>query len=321
MEQETRRDPRAPLRVRVRYRSATVEDFLEESSVDLSASGLFVGTRDPMDVGTLVKFELVLSDDSPVVEGVGRVVWVRNPMDLATANDPPGMGLKFVKMDPDCRARVEEVVARRADEGLYERGAAASDLVPSEAPAGGFPDPASSVAPVVYEKGQPASPAPATDHGDAPSREPTAADLHPQSGGVEGLGWRSAAASPPSTEPPPTEPDKPSSKRDAASVAAAPGSSAEPPPTEPDTPSDAEAPAAAAPAAEVAAATSPAAASPPAEEVALGAAESGPPRPSAGPREPTPFPPEPSAPTWVLPVSLMLAGLVALGLALFIALG
>src|SRR5215204_4579877 len=76
MSQDTRKDKRAKVvSLNVRYKSATVDEFIENHSHDVSKGGIFVKTPTPFPPGTLLKFEIRLAGDKSVISGVGRVVW------------------------------------------------------------------------------------------------------------------------------------------------------------------------------------------------------------------------------------------------------
>lgn len=118
-----RKDKRAPVSLKVRFKSATVDEFIEQYSKDLSRGGVFIKSNTPMAVGTLLKFELQLKDESRLINGVGRVVWKRDPGPDVTDDNPAGMGIKFIKMDPDSKAVVDRVVSGRPDaNNTYEAG-------------------------------------------------------------------------------------------------------------------------------------------------------------------------------------------------------
>lgn len=121
---DTRKDRRAPVSLKVRFKSATVDEFIEQYSKDISRGGIFIKSKTPMAIGTLLKFEFQLKDESRLIHGVGRVVWKRDAADAAgDEEDPPGMGIKFIKMDPESRGLVENIVSSRAEEaGEYELG-------------------------------------------------------------------------------------------------------------------------------------------------------------------------------------------------------
>ena len=114
MTKDTRRDKRTPIALKVRFKSATVSEFIDHYSQDISKGGIFIKSKSPMPVGTLLKFEFQLKDNSPLIQGVGRVVWKRdeNP---ARPDQPPGMGIKFIKMDERSRMIVEKIVSGKPE--------------------------------------------------------------------------------------------------------------------------------------------------------------------------------------------------------------
>lgn len=78
--------------------------FLGGRTGDLSTGGLFVATRDPLPVGTLVTIGLVLPDGHRATIDA-TVTWVRGPH----AGDE-GMGVKFTRVtDEDARALARHV--------------------------------------------------------------------------------------------------------------------------------------------------------------------------------------------------------------------
>jgi uncharacterized protein (TIGR02266 family) len=125
---DTRKDKRAPVSLKVRFKSATVDEFMEQYARDISRGGLFIKSKSPMPIGTLLKFEVQLRDESPVIRGVGRVVWKREPTEAVGNDTPSGMGIKFIRMDAECRAFVEKIVTQRGDvPGQFEAGGGRAD--------------------------------------------------------------------------------------------------------------------------------------------------------------------------------------------------
>jgi len=115
--EDTRKDKRAKIvSLNVRYKSATVDEFIENHSHDVSKGGLFIKTPTPFPPGTLIKFEIRIAGDKPVIMGVGRVVWKREPSQ-AGAERPSGMGVKFIKIDDSSRHVIERVVAEKEGAG------------------------------------------------------------------------------------------------------------------------------------------------------------------------------------------------------------
>ena len=108
MAQETRKDPRAKvLTMTVRYKSATIDEFIEHHSYDVSRGGIFIKTPSPFLPGTLLKFEIRIADDKPMLQGVGRVVWKRDATAAAAPDKPAGMGVKFIKIDDASRKTID----------------------------------------------------------------------------------------------------------------------------------------------------------------------------------------------------------------------
>jgi uncharacterized protein (TIGR02266 family) len=118
---DARKDKRTLLSLKIRYKSATLEDFIERYSSDISRGGVFIKAKKPLAVGTLLKFEFLLQDQSTLIHGVGRVVWRCDPSE-ADAQSASGMGIKFIKMDPESRALVQRIAEGRQSPGVFEQG-------------------------------------------------------------------------------------------------------------------------------------------------------------------------------------------------------
>ena len=125
---DARKDRRTLLSLKIRYKSATLEDFIERYSNDISRGGVFIKAKKPLAVGTLLKFEFILQDQSTLLHGVGRVVWRRDEGD---AENPSGMGIKFIKMDPESRAVVQRIAEDRAHPGVFEQGKDGAPIAPA----------------------------------------------------------------------------------------------------------------------------------------------------------------------------------------------
>src|SRR5512143_4303727 len=142
MTQDTRKDPRAKIvSLNVRYKSATVDEFIENHSHDVSKGGVFIKTQTPFAIGTLLKFEIRLAADQPVIAGVGRVVWKREAQQGSNER-PAGMGVKFIKIDDKSRVTIEKLTGAKQDAGsayLAEEGAQSSVAPPATTPIVGTP--------------------------------------------------------------------------------------------------------------------------------------------------------------------------------------
>lgn len=135
MVQQTRKDPRAKvLSMTVRYKSATLDEFIEHHSHDVSRGGMFIKTPQPFPPGTLLKFEVRIAEDRKVMQGVGRVVWKRDNA-VADVERPSGMGVKFIKLDDESRLLIEQLLTnRQEDDSAFDAEKAAD--VDAEAPVG-----------------------------------------------------------------------------------------------------------------------------------------------------------------------------------------
>lgn len=145
---DLRKDRRAPSSLKVKYKSATVDEFIEQFGSDISRGGIFIKTKKPLDTGALLKFEFQLQGGAAVIHGVGRVAW-RRAEERARADLPAGMGIKFIKLDDQSRAVIERVEARHGTSSRFEQTDAA-ELAP----------PLSSLPPTATLTGVPTPPAP-----------------------------------------------------------------------------------------------------------------------------------------------------------------
>src|SRR5580658_1967540 len=135
MTQDTRKDRRVKIvSLNVRYKSATVDEFIENHAYDVSRGGIYIKTANPFPPGTLLKFEIRLASDQAVIAGVGRVVWKR---DAASSNGerPAGMGVKFIKIDEPSKTVIDKLVNTRSDAGRAYESEAEAPTTSAELPA------------------------------------------------------------------------------------------------------------------------------------------------------------------------------------------
>jgi uncharacterized protein (TIGR02266 family) len=78
---------------------------------DLSEAGVFIATELDRPVGTLVELSLRLPNRSEPCRCVGEVRWVRSPD--ADRDAPPGLGLRFVLLEPEARRAIQGFLAER----------------------------------------------------------------------------------------------------------------------------------------------------------------------------------------------------------------
>jgi uncharacterized protein (TIGR02266 family) len=118
--EEARKDKRVSAEFPVRVKSATVGEFVDRLAADVSIGGIFIQAEPPLDVGTLVRVEFHVEDGTQLCTGVGRVVWNRGE-DVASAERPVGMGVKFVRVDTATKEVLASYVEQRASEVSIDR--------------------------------------------------------------------------------------------------------------------------------------------------------------------------------------------------------
>jgi uncharacterized protein (TIGR02266 family) len=111
----SQRFPRADLRRKVSLKFKEFQGFVNEYSENVSAGGMFIRTSSPQPVGTVFDFELTLGDDYTLIHGLGEVVWVRQRDE--GFDRPPGMGVRFLSLDPGSRKLIDRMVAERLARG------------------------------------------------------------------------------------------------------------------------------------------------------------------------------------------------------------
>ena len=112
MAEPTEKDSRGPTNLRIKFRSASLDQFIERYAVDVSRGGIFIRTREPLSVGTRLKLEFQLQDAAPLLAGEGTVVWIREA-DPMRENVTPGMGVRFDKLTPESQPTLDKILAEK----------------------------------------------------------------------------------------------------------------------------------------------------------------------------------------------------------------
>ena len=92
----------------VTYRS--VGSFLSDWATDISQGGLFINTRKPRPVGTMVKLIIQLPGAPFPFDLTGRVMRVAGWESYSRT--APGMGLEFTDLDASKRERIDVFVEK-----------------------------------------------------------------------------------------------------------------------------------------------------------------------------------------------------------------
>jgi uncharacterized protein (TIGR02266 family) len=78
---------------------------------NMSVGGVFIATHQLKPVGSRLELSVNLPGRAQPIKGSGEVRWVR--VYSETSNTPPGMGIRFDKLDPDSQRGIEEFLAQR----------------------------------------------------------------------------------------------------------------------------------------------------------------------------------------------------------------
>ena len=78
-------------RITINKEFESFDAFIHEYVTNISRSGVFVKSKQPLTIGTRVNLRFtVIMDDIETIEGIGEVVRVED--------DPPGMGVVFTEL-------------------------------------------------------------------------------------------------------------------------------------------------------------------------------------------------------------------------------
>src|SRR5689334_19059671 len=127
--------------MRIKLKYPDVETFIQKYAVNISRGGIFIATKQPKPVGTVVRFEFLLAnaEQTSLIRGEGQVQWTRE-YDPATPTKAHGMGVKFNRLDPDSQAVVDRALAWRMQQGI-KKGDSEGISMASTAPPGATPEP------------------------------------------------------------------------------------------------------------------------------------------------------------------------------------
>jgi Tfp pilus assembly protein PilZ len=97
-------------RVTINKEFDSFDQFIEEYVTNISRSGAFIKTSQPLPIGTEVNLRFtVIMDDIETIEGVGQVVRVDA--------DPSGMGVVFKELSGYSKKLIEKLLTRHLSVG------------------------------------------------------------------------------------------------------------------------------------------------------------------------------------------------------------
>ena len=114
---DRRSNGRHPIELKVEYKR--LNTFFADYTKNISKGGTFIRTDKPLAIGTEFVFALVIPQLSEPVRLRGRVVWT-TPVDQATEESPPGMGIRFQYANDEERRGTEGIVERLMKNELGE---------------------------------------------------------------------------------------------------------------------------------------------------------------------------------------------------------
>jgi len=119
-----------PVGLAVRLSYGTVDEFVERFAVNISRGGVFIRSREPKPVGTVIAFELRLTGGEAVVRGKGVVRWIQAEDRSAHPPRAPGMGLQFTELEEGSRAIVDRMVTLKERRGVAPGVVAPAPVAP-----------------------------------------------------------------------------------------------------------------------------------------------------------------------------------------------
>ena len=100
---------RKDARVTINKEFESYDAFINEYVTNISRTGVFVKSKQPLPIGTRVNLKFtVIMDDIETIEGIGEVVRVEA--------DPPGMGLVFVELSQYSAQLINRLLTVKRDD-------------------------------------------------------------------------------------------------------------------------------------------------------------------------------------------------------------
>ena len=99
---------RISARKTINHEFATVDQFIDEYVINISRSGVFIRSDEPLPVGTRVNLRFtVIQDELETIEGLGEVVRT------VERGKDKGMGVVFVELSQVSKELIERILVRR----------------------------------------------------------------------------------------------------------------------------------------------------------------------------------------------------------------
>ena len=110
----------------IEIRFKLFDEFVDEVSENLSPTGMFIRAHRPLPPGSRLAFQYQLGEDFSLFQGTAEVVWTRRRSE--GLERPPGMGVRFLELDPTSRRLIRRLVDQRdAEEAAEPRSPAVAE--------------------------------------------------------------------------------------------------------------------------------------------------------------------------------------------------
>jgi len=109
---DRRQHPRASIRLKVKFPDLTT--LLENYAKDISQGGIFIPTTDPKPVGVVIGLTLIHPDNGEEIEIQGEVVRIVSEREARQQKGKklvPGMGIKFINLEPHQQTAIQGFLA------------------------------------------------------------------------------------------------------------------------------------------------------------------------------------------------------------------
>jgi uncharacterized protein (TIGR02266 family) len=105
---DRRKETRHQINLNVNYYNG--DSYLYSKSENLSEMGIFLITKTPLTPGTITELNFDNHNDDSTLIISGEVVWI----DPTTSTSPGGMGIRFINIDDETRARIRSIIRTMA---------------------------------------------------------------------------------------------------------------------------------------------------------------------------------------------------------------
>ena len=105
--------------VSARVTMGSEHNFYTGFTQDVSSGGLFLATNELREIGDIIEFGLQLGEGKTEIQLRGEVRWVREANDWTT-DVPPGMGIKFLELDPRVAEKIDAFIQSTRDAIFYD---------------------------------------------------------------------------------------------------------------------------------------------------------------------------------------------------------